>query len=76
MRRYALCAGCVRGGAFLTAPSGSCARKKGLDHYCFCGELEGCGNFGWLGDRGEEMKDALKRARGISKEDCAKAFRG
>ncbi|HOI70404.1 MAG: DUF3795 domain-containing protein [Methanothrix sp.] len=76
MRRYALCPGCESGGGPPDCPIRVCAREKGLDLCSFCGELESCGNFGWLGDRGEEMKDAMRRARGVSREEYVNALQG
>jgi hypothetical protein len=64
-------------GVLLTDPSGSCAPEKSLGLYSFCGELEGLRKPRLAGgDRGEEKKDAMRRAKRVSREEYVRALRG
>jgi hypothetical protein len=41
-----------------------------------CDELESCDKFDWLGEYGEELRETLKKCRGISKEEYIKSAEG
>lgn len=76
MKKYATCAGCESGGGPPDCTIRICARDRGIELCSSCDDLSSCKNFAWLGDHGEKAKDALKKCRGISKEDYIKSVSG
>jgi hypothetical protein len=76
MKKYAVCAGCESGGGPPNCTIRVCAMDKGLDICSSCDELDSCDNFDWLEDHGEKVKDALKKSRGMSKEEYIKSAEG
>jgi hypothetical protein len=76
MKKYAICAGCESGGGPPDCPTRICAREKGIELCSSCDDLPSCDNFDWLEDHGVKVKEALKKRRGISKEEHIKSVGG
>jgi hypothetical protein len=73
MKKYATCAGCESGGGPPDCTIRICARDRGIELCSSCDDLSSCENFDWLEDHGENVKENLKKKRGISKEDYIKS---
>jgi len=69
MTTYARCAGCHSGGGPPDCAIRLCARERGHELCSSCADLEGCTNFEWLRDYGQQVKDNLIQSRGLSLEE-------
>lgn len=72
MQKYARCEGCRNGGGPPDCTIRICARERGLELCSSCEDLDGCDRFEWLGEHSREVKENLKKIRGLSKEEYLK----
>ncbi len=63
MTTYTRCAGCRNGGGPPDCAIRICAHERGYELCSFCGDLEGCTRFEWMGEYGKVVKEKLKESR-------------
>jgi hypothetical protein len=75
MQKNACCAGCNNGGGPPDCTIRICARERGTELCSSCEDLDGCNRFEWLKEHSREVKENLKKNRGLSKEEYLKKMR-
>jgi len=63
VRQWLTCPGCLRGGGSPQCPIRLCSKEKGHPSCGSCSDLESCGKFDWLGEKGKMLKSGLAKGK-------------